>query len=92
MPTISVIIPTYNNAHFVGEAIESVLDQTYRDVEIIVVDDGSLDNTKEVLDTYIKNGQINYIYQKNMGPGAARNTGCNHAKGTYIAFLDSDEH
>ncbi|HIK58844.1 MAG: glycosyltransferase family 2 protein [Verrucomicrobiales bacterium] len=91
MPEISIIIPTYNSARYVTEAIESVLNQTYKNFEIIVIDDGSTDNTKEVLHPYLSAGQIQYIYQKNKGPGAARNTGIKVTKGAYIAFLDSDD-
>jgi len=89
MPTVSVIIPTYNRAQYVCETIDSVLAQTYRDFEIIVVDDGSTDNTREVLDRYSDN--IRYVYRNNGGPAAARNTGLQHAQGRYNAFLDSDD-
>jgi len=83
-PKVSVIIPTYNCARYIPEAIESVLNQTYKDFEIIVVDDGSTDNTKEVLNRYIIENLIKYIYQNNQGPGAARNTGIKAAKGEYV--------
>ncbi len=88
-PVISVIIPTYNRAHLVKDAIDSVLSQTYRDFEIIVVDDGSTDNTKEVLAPY--RDKVKYIYQENQGLSAARNTGIRGARGEYIGFLDSDD-
>lgn len=88
-PTVSVIIPTYNRAKILGKVIQSVLDQTYKDFEIIIVDDGSTDDTKQVLAQY-KN-KIIYIYQENQGGAVARNTGINHANGKYIAFLDSDD-
>lgn len=88
-PTVSIIIPTYNRANLISEAIDSVLAQTYRNFEIIVVDDGSTDNTKEVLSKY--NGQIKYIYQDNKGGAEARNNGIKNAQGEYIAFLDSDD-
>lgn len=61
---VSVIIPTYNRAHYIREAIDSVLAQTYKDFELIVVDDGSTDNTREVLQPYIEKGLIKYIYQE----------------------------
>jgi len=84
-----VIIPTYNRDQSVTLAIDSVLAQTFTDYEIIVVDDGSTDNTKGVLDPYI--AKIQYIYKENKGVSAARNTGIRAAKGEWIAFLDSDD-
>jgi glycosyltransferase involved in cell wall biosynthesis len=90
-PTVSVIIPTYNRAHLIGRAIQSVLNQTYRDFELIIVDDGSTDNTEEVVGSF-KDSRIKYIHHKeNKGGTAARNTGINDANGEYIAFLDSDD-
>jgi glycosyltransferase involved in cell wall biosynthesis len=89
IPGISVIIPTYNRAQLVTKAIDSVLAQTYHDYEIIVVDDGSTDNTKEVLQPYMD--RIRYIYQENAGVSAARNAGIRVAKGEWIAFIDSDD-
>lgn len=89
MPEISVIIPTYNRVQYVTKAIDSVLVQTYTDYEIIVVDDGSTDNTKEVLEPYM--GRIKYIYQENAGVSAARNAGIRAATGEWVAFLDSDD-
>lgn len=86
---VSVIIPTYNRAYCVVEAIESVLGQTFQDFELIVVDDGSTDATAEVLAPYVD--RIRYIYQKNAGVSAARNTGIRAARGQWIAFLDSDD-
>lgn len=87
---VSVVIPTYNRAHVVCRAIDSVLNQTYRPFEIIVVDDGSNDNTKQILRTY--GTRIKYKYRENSGkPGIARNTGLKYARGNWIAFLDSDD-
>ena len=88
-PEFSVIIPTYNRAKYLKKAIKSVLKQTYRNFEVIVVDDGSKDKTKKVAKRF--GGQIRYIRQKHRGPSAARNTGIKHARGRYIAFLDSDD-
>jgi glycosyltransferase involved in cell wall biosynthesis len=89
MTKISVIIPTYNRGNFTVEAINSVLAQTYKDYEIIVVDDGSTDDTREKMKAF--DNQIRYIYQENKGPSAARNTGIQQAKGEYLAFCDSDD-
>jgi glycosyltransferase involved in cell wall biosynthesis len=88
-PQVSVIIPTYNSEHYIKDAIESVLNQTYQDYEIIVIDDGSTDNTRQILEPY--QGKINYIYQKNQGVSHARNRGLLEAKGELIAFLDADD-
>jgi len=88
MPEVSVIIPTYNCADFICDAIDSVLAQTYKDYEIIVVD-GSTDNTKDVLKKY--NGKIRYFYQESRGVSAARNKGIKEAKGKYITLLDADD-
>jgi hypothetical protein len=89
MPQVSVIIPTYNRAGYVVEAIDSVLAQTFNEHEIIVVDDGSTDNTKEVLAKY--GDRLRYIYQANAGVSSARNHGIQEAKADWIAFLDSDD-
>ena len=84
---ISVIIPTYNRADLVQRAIKSVLNQTKKPNEIIVVDDGSTDNTKQIL----KNYPVKILYQKNKGVSSARNIGIKNAKYEFIAFLDSDD-
>lgn len=88
---ISVIIPSYNDSEHIKNAVESVLDQSFKDIEIIVIDDGSTDNTKNVLDPYIISGSIKYIYQKNSGQSIARFNAINQSTGEYIAFLDSDD-
>lgn len=91
MPTVSVIIPAYNCARYVSEAIDSALAQTYKDFEVIVVDDGSTDDTSQILEPYIQSGKIRYFYQENAGAGAARNKGILEAKGEFLAFLDADD-
>lgn len=90
-PLISIIIPSFNCAEYLPKAIDSVLNQTYQDFEIIIVDDGSTDNTKDILKSYIEKGKIIYIYQENKGLPASRNTGIKSAKGKYIAILDGDD-
>lgn len=93
IPKVSVIIPTYNRAHLIGRAIKSVLNQTYQDFEIIVVDDGSTDSTEEVIKEFQKKDKrIKYVkHKKNKGEGAARNTGIKISKSPFIAFQDSDD-
>ena len=88
-PRVSVIIPVYQGDRFLTEAIESVLNQTYTNYEIIVVDDGSTDNSCGVLQPYRE--KIRYIYQENQGVAAARNRGIQMAQGELIAFLDQDD-
>ncbi len=87
----SIVIPTYNRAAFLPKAIESVLAQTFAVWELIIVDDGSTDNTREVVSRY-SDSRIIYIYQQNAERSAARNNGVNHAKGDYVCFLDSDNY
>ena len=87
-PTVSIIIPFYNNVDWLNEAVDSVMKQTYKDYEIIVVNDGSKEDITLFLE---KNPEIIYFYQKNNGAGSARNKGIDVARGKYIAFLDSDD-
>jgi len=87
---VSVIIPTYNRAEFIVKSIESVLSQTRPVDEIIVVDDGSTDNTKQVINS--KFGKhVKYVWQENAGPAAARNTGIRYSTGDWLALIDSDD-
>jgi glycosyltransferase involved in cell wall biosynthesis len=90
---VSVVLPTYNRAYLIDRAIRSVLNQTYKDFELIVIDDGSTDNTEKVVKEFReKDKRIKYIqHEKNKGAAVARNTGIKAAKGEYIAFQDSDD-
>jgi glycosyltransferase involved in cell wall biosynthesis len=90
-PLVSVIVPSYNTAQYVPEAIESILAQTYRNLEIHVVDDGSKDNTREVMRAYANNPRVIYHYQENRGESGARNTGIRAARGELIALCDADD-
>ena len=89
-PLVSVVIPAYNAAGFVRRAVDSVLAQTFADFELLVVDDGSTDGTREVLAGY--GDRLRVLAQPNGGPAAARNQGLHHAQGEYVAFLDADDH
>ena len=90
MPTVSVIIPAFNQAHYLGRAIHSVLEQTHRALEVIVVDDGSTDATAVVAQGFTDR-RVRYVHQANRGLSAARNTGLRHAGGDFVSFLDSDD-
>lgn len=89
-PLVSVLMPTFNREAFIGEAIESVLAQTYPNFELLVVDDGSTDNTKAVVESYLYDTRVKYFYKVNGGQSSGRNLGFKHCKGEFIAFLDSD--
>ena len=91
-PKISVLVPAYNVALWLPSCLDSILAQTYQNLEIIVVNDGSTDNTGTILDSYAKkNGRIVAIHQKNAGLVAARETGIAHATGDYVTFVDGDD-
>ncbi len=89
MPTVSVIIHTYNNERFIAETVESVLNQTYKDYEIVVVDDGSVDGTRDALIPYMQ--KIMYHYKENGGIASAKNAGINLSQAEFVAFLDHDD-
>ena len=89
MPEVSVIIPAHNSADYIGEALESVFDQTYTDYEVIVVDDGSTDGTADVVRKF--GDRVVYAYQENGGAASARNHGIELARGKFVAFLDADD-
>lgn len=89
---VSIITPMYNGGKYIGETIESVLDQSYTDWEMIVIDDGSKDNGPEIVKSYsLKDSRIMLVSQANGGSGAARNNGIRRASGQYIALLDADD-
>lgn len=92
MPKVSIIVPVYNKAKYVSKAVDSLLNQNLRDIEIILVDDGSSDSSPELLDAYAdKDDRVTVIHQENQGVSAARNTGVAQATGDYIGFIDPDD-
>jgi len=90
-PYFSIIIPAFNRAHFLKETLDSCLQQVFRQFEVIVVDDGSTDNTENVIEKYLEDKRFSYYYKKNEGRSIARNFGATVAKGEYLKFLDSDD-
>lgn len=90
---LSIILTTFNGATrgYLGFAIESVLNQTYKEFELLIIDDGSSDNTKLFCEKYLSDNRVKYIYQENKGLAGARNTGISNSKGKYICFLDDDD-
>lgn len=88
-PLVSVIIPSYNCVSYIAQSIRSVLEQSYKNVEIIVLDDGSTDNTRDIVKEF--GDSVVYIFQENQGVSIARNNGVNHANGELIVFLDADD-
>lgn len=88
----SIILPTYNRADMVVSAIESILIQSYKNWELIIIDDGSKDNTKAAINRFSNNDNIKYIYQDNLGRSTARNNGIEQANGDWICFIDSDDY
>ena len=92
-PLVSVIIPVYNVEEYLCECVDSVINQTYKNLEIILVDDGSTDSSGKICDDYAeKDERIRVIHKNNSGPSKTRNVGLEHAKGKYIYFLDSDDY
>ncbi len=93
MPKVSVIVPVYNVEKYIERCLNSLINQTLKDIEIIVVNDGATDGSKEIIKEFeIKNSNILYLEKENGGLSDARNYGMNYAKGEYIAFLDSDDY
>ncbi len=90
-PEVSIITPTFNRARYIGRTIESALAQTFKDFELIIVDDGSTDDSKQTIEPYLADSRVRYLYQENKERCAARNNGLRNSRGTYIALLDSDD-
>lgn len=90
MAKITVILPVFNNEKYIQKSVESVLNQTFTDFELIIVNDGSTDNTQSILDTFT-DSRITIITQENSGPGAARNRALDCVSSDYVMFLDSDD-
>ncbi len=93
LPSVSVIVPAYNCSQYLQKTIESILTQTFQNFEILIIDDGSTDNTREIISSIARRNpeRIKTFYQENKGVSSARNTGIKEAKGEYIAFLDADD-
>lgn len=90
-PVVSVIIPAHNSERFIAKALSSVLDQSFRDFEVTIVDDGSTDNTLDVLTAFTSDIRVSVVKQQNLGPSAARNVGMRASEAEFIAFLDADD-
>ena len=91
-PLVSIVIPCYNYGLFISQTLDCLLTQSYQNWEAIIIDDGSTDNTRQVVDGYLrKDPRFIYIYQLNQGLSASRNTGLNNANGSYVQFLDADD-
>ena len=89
---VSIIVPVYNVAPYLREALDSIVNQTYKDLEILIIDDGSTDGSSAICEEYAsKDPRIRLIHQSNKGLSGARNTGLEHATGDYVAFIDSDD-
>jgi glycosyltransferase involved in cell wall biosynthesis len=91
LPKVTVIIPVYNSEEFISDCLESVLHQSYKKLEIIIINDGSTDNSEKIIENYLTDNRIKYLLQSNGGPAEARNTGIKFASGEYIAFIDADD-
>ena len=92
MPQISIIVPIYNGAKYINKCIEMIINQTFKDFELIIIDDGSTDNTSDMCNEYAKKDKrIKVISKKNEGTWAARNRGIDESRGKYIIFFDCDD-
>ncbi|MCI0590553.1 MAG: glycosyltransferase [Gammaproteobacteria bacterium] len=90
-PLVSVVIATYNMAVYLPLAVRSALDQTYKNIELLIIDDGSTDSTKETVRPFLEDTRVRYLFQENRGQGTAKNQGVRESRGEYIAFLDADD-
>lgn len=90
-PLVSIVVPTHNRASLLTRALDSLRSQTFVDYEVIVVDDGSTDETRSSVEAYLSEAGFTYVFQENKGVAEARNTGVRHSRGEYIAFCDSDD-
>ena len=90
-PRVSVVVPLYNKARFIGRCLDSILAQSFSDFEVIVVDDGSTDASLELARVYQRDPRVRVVSQQNAGPGAARNRGAQEARGEFLAPLDADD-
>lgn len=92
-PKISVIVPVYNDDQYLSKCLDSILSQTFKNIEVIVVNDGSTDNSKEICNNFArKNDKVKVIHQEKLGVSVARNTGLSHAMGEFIGFVDADDY
>lgn len=92
-PLVSIIVPVYNGQRYLGECIDSILNQDYENIELIIVNDGSKDASSRIIDEYAKKDKrVKAIYQKNSGVSSARNNGINNANGEYVTFVDADDY
>jgi glycosyltransferase involved in cell wall biosynthesis len=90
-PLVSVVIATYNMARFLPLALRSALDQSYENIEVLVVDDGSQDDTRAIMEPFRDDHRVRYVFQQNRGQASAKNRGIREARGEYVAFLDADD-
>ena len=91
-PLVSIITPTFNRADFIDQAINSVLAQTYSNFELLIVDDGSTDNTRNLIEPKLEDSRVHYVYQENQGQSIARNHALARTRGEFVCFLDSDNY
>ncbi|HBC34102.1 MAG TPA: glycosyl transferase [Marinobacter adhaerens] len=91
-PLVSIITPTYNRADFIGQAVNSVLAQTYTNFELLIIDDGSTDHSRDMLQPFLTDSRLRYFHQENQGQSVARNLALSEAKGDFVCFLDSDNY